>query len=363
MTFPTDYGAIIDRIKNIDPIRYGKTRNYIDGDVTFLSPYISRGVISTKEILEITFNRGFSPKEIEKFIQELVWREYWQEIWWSKGESIDEDLRHLQIDVLYKGMPKSVLAAETGVTGIDQGIESLYHSGYMHNHIRMYTASLICNIGKRQWYIPAKWMYFHLLDGDWASNALSWQWVAGSNSDKKYYANQENINRFCHTKQTDTFLDRSYEELAQMSCPDQFIADANLELKTELPPRNDIQIDSTIPTVLYTSYNLDPNWLQDVKANRVLILEPSHFEKYPVSQKVLDFIMALSQNISGIQVFVGEYKELVERYSPGEIYFKNHPFTRYFKGIGTDFDKIMPISGDFSSFFKYWNKGKKSVQW
>ena len=55
----------------------------------------------------------------------------------------------------------------------------------------MYIASIICNTAKCHWKIPAKWFYYHLKDGDWGSNALSWQWVCGTNSGKKYYANQK----------------------------------------------------------------------------------------------------------------------------------------------------------------------------
>ena len=68
--FPTSYSEILQRIRKIDPIRYGTTRNYINGAVSYLSPYISRGVISTKFIFSELLNRGYHPNMIEKFIQE-----------------------------------------------------------------------------------------------------------------------------------------------------------------------------------------------------------------------------------------------------------------------------------------------------
>jgi deoxyribodipyrimidine photo-lyase len=98
-------------------------------------------------------------------------------------------------------------------------VEELKQTGYMHNHLRMYVAAIACNIGHSHWHLPARWMYYHLLDADWASNALSWQWVAGSFSSKKYYANQENINKYCHTQQRNTFLDVSYEAYETMPTP------------------------------------------------------------------------------------------------------------------------------------------------
>ncbi|GAA4230529.1 hypothetical protein GCM10022291_00920 [Postechiella marina] len=75
-TFPLTYVEIIERLNKINPIKYGATRNYINGSVTYLSPYISRGIISTKFILSEILNRGHAQAEIEKFIQELTWRDY-----------------------------------------------------------------------------------------------------------------------------------------------------------------------------------------------------------------------------------------------------------------------------------------------
>ena len=75
----------------------------------------------------------------------------------------------------------------------------------------MYIASLCCNVAKSHWKLPAQWMYYHIC---WMEIGevmlLSWQWVCGSNSHKLYYANQNNINKYCHTTQTNTFLDIEY---------------------------------------------------------------------------------------------------------------------------------------------------------
>ena len=85
--FPTNYQEVLQRIRKIDPVKYGSTRNYLNGSVTYLSPYISRGIISTKFILSEVLNRGYNPSKIEKFIQELAWRDYWQQIAISKNTS------------------------------------------------------------------------------------------------------------------------------------------------------------------------------------------------------------------------------------------------------------------------------------
>ena len=171
------------RILNHDVIKYASSRNFKNGSVSKLSPYISRGVISTKFVLETLINKGIEIKKMEKFFQELTWRDYWQKKWQMSPE-IDKDLNYKQHPVAHLHFPQNVFDANTKITAVDNAIKEFYNSGYLHNHMRMYIAAICCNIGQYHWLNPAKWMYYHLLDGDWGSNALSWQWVAGTTRQK-----------------------------------------------------------------------------------------------------------------------------------------------------------------------------------
>jgi len=361
--FKTSFDYISERIDTIDPIAYGRTRNYIDGKVSYLSPYISRGVISTKHILETVLDKGYAPKRIEKFIQELAWRDYWQQIWMAKGDAIDEDLKRSQPDVQHHGVPENITLGQTGIKAIDNAIDGFYATGYLHNHVRMYVASLCTNIAKCHWHQPAQWMYYHLLDGDWASNALSWQWVAGANSNKKYYANQGNINKFCYSKQQNTFLDVSYEELTKMEIPAELHSIKPFDLKTQLPEPQPLSINSTLPTLIYNYYNLDPHWKKDVKANCILLLEPSHFKKYPISDQSLGFAMNLGKNIEGLQIYVGEFQEVIKSYGIVRPNFKEHPTNAHYQGIEEPRDWMFSVKGYYPSFFAFWKKCKKELQW
>ena len=313
--FPTDYESILKRIDEIDPVKYARSRNFIDGDVTYLSPYISRGVISVKMIKDIIFKRGYKMYEIEKFIQELAWREYWQRIWQSKGDEILSDLKQTQPDYIHRKLPVAVLSHQTKIDAVDYFIEQMYEQGYMHKHVRMYLASIVCNVAKSHWLLPAQWLYYHLLDGDVASNHLSWQWTCGSASSKKYYCDQANISKYTGSSQRKSYLAYDYEFIAEMDVPDVLKETTVPELVTILPKTPFLKIDNTKSTCVYNSYNLDPQWHKGKDVNRVLLLEPSHFTKYPVSKKVIDFIIALSKNISGIQVYKGEFKELEDLYA------------------------------------------------
>ena len=206
-------------------------------------------------------------------------------------------------------------------------------------------------------------MYFYLLDGDWASNALSWQWVAGANSNKKYYANQGNINKFCYSHQIGTFLDVSYEELMIMNVPEELSEIETFALETQLPETDEVHIDPTLPTLIYNYYNLDPYWKSAEKANRILLLEPSHFSKYPISNKCLEFMLDLSKNINDIQVFVGEFQELSNTYALNKICFKEHPTNTHYLGIQEERDWMFPVTGYYPSFFSFWKKCKKQLEW
>ncbi len=362
--FPTDMESIMARIDNINPIKYAKTRNFLDGDVTYLSPYISRGVISVRQIKDNILKRGYTLYEVQKFIQELAWREYWQRIWQNKGDAILKDLKQPQTGVVHFEMPVAIAVAKNGIDVIDNCIKQLYAQGYMHNHIRMYVASITCNIARAHWLLPAQWLYYHLLDGDVASNHLSWQWVCGSASSKKYYANQENINKYTSSNQTHTFLDVDYDFLTTMPVPNVLQPTTLLSLQTLLPITDALKIDNSKPTCIYNSYNLDPLWRKEDDANRILLLEPSHFEKYPVSEKVLSFIIDLSKNIERITIFVGEFIDIQMQYeNPNEmIFFKEHPAFTHYKGICDSRDWLAPTTtGYYNSFFSFWKNAEKEL--
>ncbi|WP_080058277.1 FAD-binding domain-containing protein [Spirosoma aerolatum] len=354
--FTTVYREILDSIDQIDPIRYGQTRNYVDGAVTKLSPYVSRGVISTRQIAQRVLNKGFTPDQISPFLKELAWRDYFQQVWIAQIDAIDHDLKQPQENVEHHQIPSAILKANTTIEAIDTGIRDLYDTGYMHNHCRMYVASIACNIARSHWKNPAQWMYYYLLDADWASNALSWQWVAGSNSNKKYFANQENINRYCYTNQEKTFLSKRYEEFPLDNIPAELTTTESFALQTNLPITEPPVIDDTLPIYVYNFYNLDPAWDAHVKANRILLLEPSFFKKYPVCDKTISFLTDLSKNIDVIQIVVAEFDELfANRSTP--IHYKEHPTTRHYKGIQHERDWLSPVvRGYFPSFFGYWKK-------
>jgi deoxyribodipyrimidine photo-lyase len=186
-------------LKRLNPAKYGSTRNHLNGAVTRLSPYVRHGVIDTVGVRDRALERD-TPKRAEKFIQQLAWREYWQRLYRECPENIWRDIEPYKTGFGprdYQGtLPDDIAAGATGVACIDQFIAELLQTGYLHNHARLYLASYICHWRRVKWQVGARWFLSHLLDGDPASNNLSWQWVASTFSHKPYYFNLENVAKF-----------------------------------------------------------------------------------------------------------------------------------------------------------------------
>jgi len=176
--------SVLERISQIDPQAYEHTRNFLDGSVTWLSPFVTHGITNTTEIADL-LHLKHDPSNSRKLLYELAWREYFHRTWQRSGDRIFGDMRNTQPLIKSKRLPEAVIQATTGIKTIDQTLQHLYSDGLMHNHARMWVASIVCNLAKTHWYEAARFLHYHLLDGDLASNTLSWQWVAGTFSHKQ----------------------------------------------------------------------------------------------------------------------------------------------------------------------------------
>ncbi|MDA7501973.1 hypothetical protein N8482_01740 [Chitinophagales bacterium] len=359
--FPTDITAIRERFSLINPKLYGKTRNHGDGAVTRLSPYISRGVLSTRQVYTYLMTLEKPWYETEKLVQELAWRDYWQQVWIAKEEAINTDLKNPQEPISNYEIPTAIVNATTGINAVDAAIEELYTTGYMHNHMRMYVASICCNIAKSHWLAPSRWMYANLLDGDIASNQLSWQWVAGAFSNKKYYANQDNINNFFNDSQKNSFLDIDYALFDEIETPEILSETMSLEAASHLPKMKEQPVLEDRDSLIYNYYNLDPSWHEQGDYQRILLLEPSVFEKYQVSSKAMSFALDLSKNIPDLKLFVGEFAELLPYISADNIRYKEHPLNNHYIGTEEPREWMSSVKGYFPSFFSFWKKCKKEL--
>ncbi|MEM1282724.1 MAG: FAD-binding domain-containing protein [Chlamydiota bacterium] len=212
----------LELLDQIDPKIYGATRNYLEGFVTHLSPYIRHGIISLSQVKETALKKVEKKHEAEKLIQELTWRWFWQRLYWRHPEWIWRDVEPYKTgyskENYYAVLPKDIEFGHTGVACIDTFIEILINTGYLHNHARLYLAAYVVHFRKVCWQAGAKWFLCHLIDGDPASNNFSWQWVASTFSGKPYFFNLENVRKYAgHTVDTsiskNKCLHGSYQEL------------------------------------------------------------------------------------------------------------------------------------------------------
>ncbi len=356
--FSTKYQDIIIQIERINPLRYSRTRSKLDGAVTRLSPYLTRGVISLPQVRDMVLEK-YSKEESAKFIQELAWREYFQKVYIEKGDAIFRDIRCEQLHVEKQGIPKCLSKNTLGIRALDQSIQDLVETGYMHNAMRMSVASIVCNLGRYAWLGPSRWMYYHLLDGDVASNSLSWQWVAGTSRQQIYTTNQDLIDYISNSKEQGTYLDFDRDVFSNQPTPEILQASSSLDLYTHLPEGDSIVIDPHLDTLLYHPWHLDPAWRSEKKANRIMIVEPSHFEKHPVSHRVIDFIIALGrENIPALQIYVGEVGDLA--LDAKRSYTREHPCANNFPGHIDPREWLFPqVRGYYKNFFAFWKECEK----
>jgi deoxyribodipyrimidine photo-lyase len=214
--FPPTRAAALARINAVRPSDYARSRNALEGAVTYLSPYITHGLVSLPEVLAGVTSR-YPLDAQHKFVFELGWREYFHHVWQFREAGIFTNLHEgpLPESDYAKLLPADIRLGVTGVPVIDMAVRTLYDTGYLHNHARMWLASYIVHIRKIHWRCAADWLYGHLLDGDLASNHLSWQWVAGTGSTKPYLFNAENVQRYAPSAwhSPGSVIDQSYEML------------------------------------------------------------------------------------------------------------------------------------------------------
>jgi deoxyribodipyrimidine photo-lyase len=347
-------------LADINPINYATQRNYLGGS-TQLSTYITRGILTLPQIKESILDR-YTVEDCYKLIFELAWREYWQREWTVRGDSIFSDIKATQKNTVSDLLPAAIFNADTSINAIDAGIRQLYKTGYIDNHMRLWISGLTCNVAHTNWRQPAAWMYYHLLDGDPASNSLSWQWVAGTFSSKNYLPAQVNINKYSRTIQSGTFLDQSYEALAEIETPNIMSARKSIELVWTAPKTNELIIDIRKPTLLYHSFWLNSDWHKDLDANRVLVLEKSWFAQHPVSAKVTESILTIANEIRGMQIYVGDIEHL-KTLLRSDVRYVGHPSLSNWPGLCEPMPMLFPSVAlkSFNSFMSYWKQCEKNL--
>ncbi len=187
---------------------YSKLRNFDYGpdnrsNISCLSPYITHGIINEKEVIKKSLNK-FSFAKNEKFIQEVLWRTYWKG-WLELRPSVWTDflieLKKIKEDFQNNQTYKNAIEGKTKVECFNYWVNELKENNYLHNHTRMWFASIWIFTLNLPWQLGAEFFMQHLYDGDAASNTLGWRWVAGVQTQGKHYlASEWNIKKFTNNR-------------------------------------------------------------------------------------------------------------------------------------------------------------------
>ena len=187
---------------------YSKLRNFDYGpenrsNISCLSPYITHGIINEKEVIKKSLNK-FSFAKNEKFIQEVLWRTYWKG-WLELRPSVWTDflieLKKIKEDFQNNQTYQNAIEGKTNVECFNYWVNELKENNYLHNHTRMWFASIWIFTLNLPWQLGAEFFMQHLYDGDAASNTLGWRWVAGVQTQGKHYlASEWNIKKFTNNR-------------------------------------------------------------------------------------------------------------------------------------------------------------------
>jgi len=188
--------------------RYANGRNTDHGPdahkaVSVLSPYVRRRLVLEQDLVAAAL-AAHGPEESEKFIQEVIWRGYFKgwlerrpQVWDSYRLGLEADLVALDRDRRQRRDVERAMNGQTGLACFDAWATELVETGYLHNHARMWFASIWIFTLRLPWRLGADFFYRHLLDGDAAANTLGWRWVAGLHTrGKPYPADAQNIATF-----------------------------------------------------------------------------------------------------------------------------------------------------------------------
>ena len=271
---------------------YSRDRNYDFGpdnrnNISLLSPYISHRTLFEYDIVKSCLKK-YKVDQVEKFIQEIFWRVYWKG-WLELRPEVWTDFCDSYLSIEQSKFYKKALDGNTGIRCFDEWVNELKKYNYLHNHSRMWFASIWIFTLKLPWQLGAAFFMEHLYDGDPASNTLSWRWVAGIQTKGKHYlARSSNISKFTNQRFQYTQLTTDAEPIFE---------DKNFELK-RLDYKNS---ETRHENLIIFESNLNTQELSELSEKYktvYFVLIDNYSRKIKLSHKVMSFKASLVKNVS-----------------------------------------------------------------
>jgi len=367
----------LKKLNGVDAVAYGRNRNFINGSVTHLSPYLRHGCITLSETFSYIKNRfGL---DAEKLLTELAWRDFWHLVWKEKGSAIFSEMEPPKVGIGYAPLTDAVTKAKTGLPCMDAFVRELLLTGYLHNHARMWLASYIVHHLKIDWRAAADWFEEQLLDGDMASNHLSWQWIASTFSSKPYYFNKESLARYtgelhCAGCQVKCPFDDTYEALGERLFTQPPAPAAKVYPIKPLPMKMPSGF-KTVAVFVHDEMLSAAHELMKKPFPKIFVFDPQLHGNWPLNR--LQFMADCLSEMSGVEVWAGDTNEVLMSRGVGQLITQDTPNKKVKELLAPFFPQWEPVARlvnveisekRMKRFSRYWEKvgpillGTDSVQ-
>ena len=291
MNFGTSRASAIENLNRFvdqNLFEYSKLRNFDYGpdnrsNISCLSPYITHGVISELEVIKKSLSK-FSFSKNEKFIQEVLWRTYWKG-WLELRPNVWTDylneLKKIREEFKDNQNYRNAIEGNTNIECFNEWIKELKETNYLHNHARMWFASIWIFTLDLPWQLGAEFFMKHLYDGDAASNTLGWRWVAGIQTQgKNYLASEWNIKKFTNNR----FSNIKLNENAPPKTSDKTYAASKLEFNN---PQN---LEEKNLLIFENNLSFEISDFKDQKFKKVFLISNKNENRtIELSEKLVKF--------------------------------------------------------------------------
>ena len=285
----------LDNFIDKNLIDYSKLRNFDYGpenrtNVSGLSPYVSHGIINEIEIINKSLKK-YSFVKNEKFIQEILWRVYWKG-WLELRPNVWLDyLNDLKkIKENFKNNQNYLIAIDgkTNIECFNYWVNELKENNYLHNHTRMWFASIWIFTLKLPWQLGAEFLLQHLYDGDAASNTLGWRWVAGiQTKGKNYLASEWNIKKFTNNRFQKIKLNKNAVPI---------LSEKNYSINNKDFVNVEIFENQSL-LVFENNLSFETTDFQDIKFKKILLIDhKNNYRTINLSESVTNFKSSLLED-------------------------------------------------------------------
>lgn len=355
----------LKKLHSIDVATYARNRNFLNGAVTHLSPYIRHGCITLPEAFN--YVKKQNAPLADRLLMQLAWREYWQQVWFAQGDAIFSELEPAKVVLGYQPMADDILKGKTGLPCMDAFITDLIKTGYVHNHARMWLASYIVHHRKIDWRAGADWFEAHLLDGYFASNHLSWQWVASTFSSKPYFTNKESLSRFtgeqyCAGCLAQCPFNASYEVLSSKLF-DQSISPAAKQYVITHLPKKAVSTSTAMAVFVHDEMLSAANPLLEKPFPKIFVFDPQIHGAWSLNR--LQFVADCLSEMKDVEVWLGDTYEVLLNRGVGRVITLETPHRRIRELLEPFVPKYEPVAKlakvevsaqRLKRFSRYWEK-------